>query len=81
MLERKQKLDSIKAEELIAENHLEVELSTDIYTIQLDKVIEERCDELDYILEDNGYDIIHRDMRPVATSIFNYTIYFIEGRA
>ena len=50
MLERKQKLDSIKAEELIAENHLEVELSTDIYTIQLDKVIEERCDELDYIL-------------------------------
>lgn len=78
MLERKQKLDSIKAEELIAENHLEVELSTDIYTIQLDKVIEERCDELDYILEDNGYDIIHRDMKPVATNIFNYTIYFIE---
>lgn len=40
----------------------------------LDKVIEERCDEFDYYLEDNGYEIANREMIPIATSIFNYKV-------
>jgi hypothetical protein len=53
--------------------------SDTIYKITLHKVIEERCDELDYEIEDNGYEIIHRDMTRVATSIYNYDVFFIKA--
>ncbi len=43
-------------------------------TYYLDKAIEERCDELDYMLEDMGYEIAHREMIRVATSIYNYEV-------
>lgn len=54
--------------------HLENEY---IFHIKLEKVIEERCDELDYILEEEGYTILHQDYIRVATSIYNYLVYFI----
>jgi hypothetical protein len=40
----------------------------------LEKSIEERCDELDYQLEDEGFEIVHRDLNPVATNIYNYEV-------
>jgi hypothetical protein len=46
----------------------------DAYAFYLDKAIEERCDEFDYTLEDDGYIIVYRDLEPAATSIFNYKV-------
>ena len=40
----------------------------------LDRVIEERCDEFDYELEEEGFEIINRDLEPIATSIFRYRV-------
>ena len=48
-----------------------------VYMNILEKVIEERCDELDYSLEAEGHQIIHREYITVATSIFNYQVYYI----
>ena len=48
------------------------------YVIELDRVIEERCDELDYILEDHGFEIFHRDYETLATNIYHYRVYFVE---
>jgi hypothetical protein len=56
---------------------LEIELPTgEIYIIELDRVIEERCDELDYILEDHGHEILHRDYKTLATNIYHYKVIF-----
>ncbi len=44
------------------------------FEFQLHKVIEERCDEFDYYLEEEGFEILERDMQRVATSIYNYTV-------
>jgi len=44
------------------------------FIFSLDKVIEERCDEFDYQLEDQGYEIVHREFKRVATSIYNYEV-------
>jgi hypothetical protein len=52
----------------------DIPLSTKAYVFHLDKVIEERCDEFDYYLEDNKYTIVARDLIPIATSIFNYRV-------
>ena len=41
---------------------------------ELDKIIEERCDEFDYELEEQGYLIAFRDMETAAVSIFNYKV-------
>ena len=52
---------------------------TDAFEFQLHKVIEERCDEFDYYLEQEGFEIIERDMQRVATSIYNYTVIVIKN--
>jgi hypothetical protein len=44
------------------------------FLFELDKVIEERCDEFDYELEEQGYVIANRDMETAAVSIFNYKV-------
>lgn len=49
------------------------------YIIELDRVIEERCDELDYILEDHGYEILHRDYKILSTNVYHYQVYFTES--
>jgi hypothetical protein len=48
--------------------------NTKLYKYSLDKVIEERCDEFDYILEEEGFEIVTREMIRVATSIYNYKV-------
>lgn len=50
-----------------------------VFVIQLFKVIEERCDELDNQLDDQNYEIIHREYKRVATSIYDYEVFFIES--
>ena len=45
-----------------------------LYEFTLEKVIEERCDEFDEQLDLQGMEIVHRDYRPIAASIFNYTV-------
>lgn len=47
------------------------------YVIELFKVIEERCDELDYEIDEEGHEILHREYTRVATSIYNYQVFFI----
>ena len=71
MLERKVKLTRQQSQSLEFSSEL-----GPIYLIELDKVIEERCDELDNMIEDQGYEIIHRDYKIIATSIFSYKVYF-----
>ena len=74
MIELKEKIttkEKIKLAEAVGLPNVD-----DIYKISLQKVIEERCDELDYIIEDMGYEIIYRDLNRVATSIYNYCVYF-----
>ena len=44
------------------------------YRFYLDKVIEERCDEFDYILESEGFEILNQEMIRIATSIYNYEV-------
>lgn len=53
------------------------DVGAEIFVIKLFKVIEERCDELDYQLEEEGYDILHQEYIRVATSIYNYEVYFL----
>ena len=49
-----------------------------LFIIELDRVIEERCDELDYILEDHRYEIFHRDYKNLAVNIYHYKVYSVE---
>jgi hypothetical protein len=66
--DRKELLDSAEKEKhSILAKH-------EAYAFYIDKVIEERCDEFDYTLEDDGYIIVYRDYEPAAASIFNYTV-------
>lgn len=59
-------------------NELEIDLPQgEVQIIELDRVIEERCDELDYILEDHGYEILHRDYKELAINVYHYKVYFI----
>ncbi|MCO4755624.1 MAG: hypothetical protein KC478_14175 [Bacteriovoracaceae bacterium] len=44
------------------------------YRFILEKIIEERCDEFDYELEELGFTIADRDMKNVATSIYTYNV-------
>lgn len=53
-----------------------IDSKNEVFVISLFKVIEERCDELDYIIDENGYEIHHREYTRVATSIYNYEVYF-----
>ena len=46
------------------------------FVIELNKVIEERCDELDYELDEAGHEILHREYIRVATSIYDYFVFF-----
>ncbi len=48
--------------------------SDKLYEFTLEKVIEERCDEFDDQLDLLGYEILNRDYRPIAASIFNYKV-------
>ncbi len=50
-----------------------------VYEFMLDRVIEERCDEFDYELEEEGFEIINRDLEPIATSIFRYRVVALKG--
>lgn len=38
------------------------------------KVIEERCDQFEYEFESEGFEIIHSELIPVATSIFDFKL-------
>ena len=40
-------------------------------------LIEERCDELDYIIEENSYEIIDREYIALAANIYRYRVLFI----
>lgn len=51
-----------------------IPLDRDAFLLELDKIIEERCDEFDYELEEEGYTIVFRDMETAAVSIFNYKV-------
>ncbi|MFT6633790.1 MAG: hypothetical protein ACJAS4_003762 [Bacteriovoracaceae bacterium] len=51
-----------------------ISLDKEAYLFELDKVIEERCDQFDYELEEDGFVIISQDLFPVAVSIFNYKV-------
>lgn len=53
---------------------LKIPDGTEAYLFELDKVIEERCDQLDYELEDDGFVIVSQDLTPAAVSIFNYKV-------
>ena len=44
------------------------------YLFELDKVIEERCDQFDLELEAEGFVIVSQDLCPAAVSIFNYNV-------
>ena len=44
------------------------------FVFELDKVIEERCDEFIYQLEDEGYTLVSEELEPVAVSIFNFKV-------
>ncbi|MCT4641451.1 MAG: hypothetical protein N4A33_04080 [Bacteriovoracaceae bacterium] len=73
MLEKTRKLSIQEIEEL------PINIPTkQAYIIELEKVIEERCDELDYNLEYQGYQIIHRDYITLSTNIYNYKVIFIN---
>ena len=62
-------------------DELEVQLPEgEVQIIELDRVIEERCDELDTILEDQGYEILHRDYKTLSTNVYHYWVYFREER-
>lgn len=75
MIELKEKITTKEKAKLSEEIKLP---NGDVFKITLHKVIEERCDELDYLIEDSGYEIIHRDLNRVATSIYNYIAYFYK---
>jgi len=57
---------------------MNLETYDNVFKIKLEKVIEERCDELDHEIESCNFEIIHRELKRVATSIYNYDVYFIE---
>ena len=65
---RQTKLDNIEKEKR------QIPSDKDAYLFELDKVIEERCDEFDNQLEAEGYSIVSQDMEPAAVSIFNYQV-------
>ena len=54
----------------------QLQSNTDLFMVELNKVIEERCDELDNEIDDAGYEIIHREYIRVATSIYDYLVFF-----
>jgi hypothetical protein len=51
-----------------------IPLDKEAYLFELDKVIEERCDQFDYELEEDDFVIVSQDLIPVAVSIFNYKV-------
>lgn len=53
---------------------LDIPLEMKAYLFELDKVIEERCDQFDYELEEDGYTLVSQDLSPVAASIFSYRV-------
>lgn len=58
------------------EEREQFKIKEECYIIDLFKVIEERCDELDNEIDEEGYEIIHREYTRVATSIYNYQVFF-----
>ena len=58
------------------EEREQFKIKEDCYIIDLFKVIEERCDELDNEIDEEGYEILHREYTRVATSIYNYQVFF-----
>lgn len=54
--------------------NLKIPLKSKAFAFYLDKVIEERCDEFEYSLEDSGFEIVDREYNRVATSIYNFII-------
>lgn len=52
----------------------EIPKNAKAFEFHLEKVIEERCDEFDMALEEDGFEIVDRDMIRVATSIYNYVV-------
>lgn len=55
-------------------SNFEISIDKEAYLFELDKVIEERCDEFDIQLEGDGFVIVSQDLSPVAVSIFNYKV-------
>ena len=71
---------SYVARAITAEEMAKFDLPSETQCFELDKVIEERCDDLDYYLEDQGYEILHQEYIRVATSIYNYRVYALLGK-
>lgn len=69
-------MQSISTEEKESIKELNSFRDQPIFKIELDRVIEERCDELDYLLEDHEYEILHRVYKELAINIFHYTVFF-----
>ena len=51
-----------------------IDPSREAFCFYLDKVIEERCDEFDLILEDDHFEIVDREYETIAANIFNYKV-------
>ena len=66
--------DEIKKLDIHEKKNFGIEPKHEAFKFILEKVIEERCDEFDYELEEQGFIIVDRDMISVATSIFNYHV-------
>jgi hypothetical protein len=53
---------------------LKIPLDKEAYLFELDKVIEERCDQFDFELEDDGFVKVSRDLSPAAVCIYDYKV-------
>lgn len=51
-----------------------IDPEVEAYEIFYSQVIEERCDQFEYEYESEGYEIIDRELIPIATSIFNFRL-------
>ena len=51
-----------------------IPIDSEAWIFEFDKIIEERCDQFDYELEEEGYIIISQELTPAAVSIFNYKV-------
>ena len=66
--DRETRLDNTEKE------RLGIPLEKEAVIFEFDKIIEERCDEFDFELEQLGYTVVSQDMEPAAVSIFNYKV-------
>ena len=54
--------------------HFHLSAQDEALELMVEKIIEERCDELENDLEFQGYQILEREYIPVAANIFNFKV-------